>query len=161
MLNTTPEHKGHGLAAAICFLAGVALLVQSPFLPAGIGLPARVAPAVIALTFALLFWGLLSVQNILQLIAMIKGQTYVPQQDNVQQLDAVQEEAHDMARKNPSGVNGLSSPSRSNDGSSLGVSLPLSSSTSCQSPKSSGELSSETNPPSGANSSRTEVSANR
>jgi len=61
------------LAAWISFLLGIGLLVQGSFLPPAAGLESKVLPALVALLFSLLFWGLLTVQNVVQLVALLKG----------------------------------------------------------------------------------------
>lgn len=70
--------QGRKAAAVICFLLGVGLLVHSTFLPPGTSLEARVGLAVVALVFSLLFWGLLTIQNVFQLIQVIKGSAPPP-----------------------------------------------------------------------------------
>lgn len=70
------------LAAWICFLLGVGLLVQGSFLPASAGLESKVLPAVVALLFSLLFWGLLTIQNVVQLVSLLKGQTIKSKEAN-------------------------------------------------------------------------------
>jgi hypothetical protein len=67
--------QGRKLAAWICFFLGIALLVQGTFLPASDGIQAKVVPAVVALCFSLLFWGLVTIQNVVQLVALLKGQS--------------------------------------------------------------------------------------
>jgi hypothetical protein len=62
------------LAAWICFVIGVALLVQGSLQPASVDVQSKIAPAVVALVFSLLFWGLVTVQNIVELVALLKGQ---------------------------------------------------------------------------------------
>jgi len=62
-------------AAWICFALGVALLVHGTFLPATVGIESKVVPAIVALVFSLLFWGLMTVQNVVQLVALLKGQS--------------------------------------------------------------------------------------
>jgi hypothetical protein len=66
--------QGRKLAAWICFFLGIALLVQGTFIPASDGIQAKVVPAVVALFFSLLFWGLVTIQNVVQLVALLKGQ---------------------------------------------------------------------------------------
>lgn len=66
--------QGRKIAAIVCFVSGIGLLVQSVFQPSDMGLEARVGPAVIALIFALVFWGLLTIQNVFQLLMLLKGQ---------------------------------------------------------------------------------------
>lgn len=66
--------QGRKLAAWICFVVGLALLVQESLEPATVDAQSRIAPAVVALVFSLLFWGLVTVQNIVQLVALLKGQ---------------------------------------------------------------------------------------
>ena len=60
--------------APVCFLIGLGLLVQSTFQPSEMTVEVRLGPALVALGFAVIFWGLLTVQNILQLLAAIRGQ---------------------------------------------------------------------------------------
>jgi hypothetical protein len=66
--------QGRKLAAWICFFLGIALLVQGTFIPASEGIQAKVVPAVVAFCFSLLFWGLVTIQNVVQLVALLKGQ---------------------------------------------------------------------------------------
>ena len=66
--------QGRKLAAWICFFLGIALLVQGTFIPASDGIKAKVVPAVVAFCFSLLFWGLVTIQNVVQLVALLKGQ---------------------------------------------------------------------------------------
>jgi hypothetical protein len=66
--------QGRKLAAWICFFLGITLLVQGTFIPATDGIQAKVVPAVVALCFSLLFWGLVTIQNVVQLVALLKGQ---------------------------------------------------------------------------------------
>ena len=66
--------QGRKLAAWLCFLLGLALLVIGSLEPPQADLSARIAPALVALVFSLLFWGLLTVQNVCQLLALVKGQ---------------------------------------------------------------------------------------
>ena len=49
------DGKLHGrqLAAWICFLLGVALLIQGTFIPPAAGIQAKVVPAIVALVFSL------------------------------------------------------------------------------------------------------------
>jgi hypothetical protein len=70
--------QGRKLAAWICFFLGIALLVQGTFVPASDGIQAKVVPAVVAFCFSLLFWGLVTVQNVVQLVALLKGQNSGP-----------------------------------------------------------------------------------
>lgn len=65
--------QGRKLAAWICFFLGIALLVQGTFIPAADGIQAKVVPAVVAFCFSLLFWGMVTIQNIVQLVALLKG----------------------------------------------------------------------------------------
>jgi hypothetical protein len=65
--------QGRKLAAWICFFLGIALLVQGTFVPAADGIQAKVVPAVVALCFSLLFWGMVTIQNVVQLVALLKG----------------------------------------------------------------------------------------
>jgi hypothetical protein len=67
--------QGRKLAAWICFFLGLALLVQGTFIPAAEGIQAKVVPAVVALSFSLLFWGMVTIQNVVQLVALLKGQS--------------------------------------------------------------------------------------
>lgn len=62
------------LAAWISFILGSALLVQGASLPPGADLQSKVGPALVALCFSLLFWGLVTIQNVFQLIALLRGQ---------------------------------------------------------------------------------------
>ncbi|HUX21982.1 MAG TPA: hypothetical protein VMW69_12145 [Spirochaetia bacterium] len=62
------------LAAWTSFILGVLLLVQGTFLPLSASIEAKVVPAIVALCFSLLFWGLVTVQNVFQLVALLKGQ---------------------------------------------------------------------------------------
>jgi len=62
------------LAAWASFVLGVALLVQGTFVPPSAGIEAKVVPAIVAFCFSLLFWGLVTVQNVFQLVALLKGQ---------------------------------------------------------------------------------------
>lgn len=71
------------LAAWISFTLGSALLVQGAFLPAGTDIQSKIGPAVVALCFSLLFWGLVTVQNVVQLVALLKGQAA----DNARRAD--------------------------------------------------------------------------
>ncbi len=66
--------QGRKLAAWICFVLGIALLVQGTFVPAADGIQAKVVPAIVALAFSLLFWGMVTIQNVVQLVALLKGQ---------------------------------------------------------------------------------------
>ena len=66
--------QGRKLAAWICFFLGIALLVQGTFVPPTAGIQAKVVPAVVALCFSLLFWGMVTIQNVVQLVALLKGQ---------------------------------------------------------------------------------------
>ncbi len=66
--------QGRKLAAWICFFLGIALLVQGTFIPPAAGIQAKVVPAVVALCFSLLFWGMVTIQNVVQLVALLKGQ---------------------------------------------------------------------------------------
>jgi hypothetical protein len=61
------------LAAWISFATGIALLARSSFLPPTESAQARVLPAIVGLGFSLLFWGLVTVQNVFQLVALLKG----------------------------------------------------------------------------------------
>ena len=63
------------LAAWICFTLGIALLVQGTFIPPAAGIQAKVVPVVVALCFSLLFWGMVTIQNVVQLVALLKGQS--------------------------------------------------------------------------------------
>jgi hypothetical protein len=71
---TDGKLQSRKLAAWISFLLGIGLLVQGSFLPPAAGLESKVLPALVALLFSLLFWGLLTVQNVVQLVALLKGQ---------------------------------------------------------------------------------------
>lgn len=62
-------------AAPVCFVFGLGLLVHSTFQPSEMSIEVRLAPALVALGFAVLSWGMVSVQNILQLIAAIRGRS--------------------------------------------------------------------------------------
>jgi hypothetical protein len=62
------------LASWICFVVGLALLVQGSLLQPSAEIEARIAPAIVALVFSLLFWGLVTVQNVVQLVTLLKGQ---------------------------------------------------------------------------------------
>jgi len=62
------------LAAWTSFILGVILLVQGTFLPLSASIEAKVVPALVALCFSLLFWGLVTIQNVFQLVALLKGQ---------------------------------------------------------------------------------------
>jgi hypothetical protein len=62
------------LAAWLSFALGAALLVQGTFVPPSAGIEAKVVPAIVAFCFSLLFWGLVTVQNVFQLVALLKGQ---------------------------------------------------------------------------------------
>ncbi len=62
------------LAAWLSFTLGAALLVQGTFVPPSAGIEAKVVPAIVAFCFSLLFWGLVTVQNVFQLVALLKGQ---------------------------------------------------------------------------------------
>ncbi|HUX43101.1 MAG TPA: hypothetical protein VMV83_18225 [Rectinemataceae bacterium] len=86
-MNQRFETKGQGLlrgpdgkiqdrklAAWTSFILGVLLLVQGTFLPLSASIEAKVVPAIVALCFSLLFWGLVTVQNVFQLVALLKGQ---------------------------------------------------------------------------------------
>jgi hypothetical protein len=66
--------QGRKIAAIVCFVSGIGLLIHSVFQPSDIGLEARIGPAIVALTFALVFWGLLTIQNVFELLALLKGQ---------------------------------------------------------------------------------------
>ena len=66
--------QGRKLAAWISFILGIALLVQGTFIPPAAGIQAKVVPAVVAFVFSLLFWGLVTIQNVVQLVALLKGQ---------------------------------------------------------------------------------------
>jgi hypothetical protein len=55
------------------------MLVQSTFQPPEVPLEVRLGPALVALGFAVVFWGLVTVENILQLVAAIRGRS-VPEQ---------------------------------------------------------------------------------
>ena len=70
--------QGRKLAAWICFFLGIALLIQGTFLPAAEGIQAKVVPAVVAFCFSLLFWGMVTIQNVVQLVALLKGQNTAP-----------------------------------------------------------------------------------
>jgi hypothetical protein len=72
------KKEGRALAAWICFLLGIALLVQGTFVPAADGIQAKVVPAVVAFCFSLLFWGMVTVQNVVQLVALLKGRSAGP-----------------------------------------------------------------------------------
>jgi len=62
--------QGRKLAAWICFFLGIALLVQGTFIPPAAGIQAKVVPAVVAFFFSLLFWGLVTIQNVVQLCTL-------------------------------------------------------------------------------------------
>ncbi|MGA2548007.1 MAG: hypothetical protein ABSF43_15775 [Rectinemataceae bacterium] len=66
--------QGRKIAAWICFILGIGLLIQGSFLPKTAGIESKVLPAIVALIFSLLFWGLLTIQNVVQLVALLKGQ---------------------------------------------------------------------------------------
>jgi hypothetical protein len=66
------------LAAWISFDTGIALLARGAFLPPSESVGARVVPAIVGLGFSLLFWGLVTVQNVVQLVALLKGQDAEP-----------------------------------------------------------------------------------
>jgi hypothetical protein len=72
--------QGRKLAAILCFLLGIGLLIYGAVAPGAMTLEVRVGPALVALVFALLFWGLLTVQNVFQLLALLKGQPLPPAQ---------------------------------------------------------------------------------
>ncbi len=59
-------------------VVGIGLLVQGSFLPASAGLASKVLPALVAL----LFWGLLTIQNVAQLVSLLKGQTIKSKEAN-------------------------------------------------------------------------------
>jgi len=63
------------LAAWICFVLGIVLLVRGTYLPPDAGIESKIVPAVVALVFSLLFWGLMTIQNVVQLVALLKGQS--------------------------------------------------------------------------------------
>jgi hypothetical protein len=65
--------KGRKIAAWICLLLGVSLLIAGTFQSPAADLESKVLPAIIALLCSLLFWGVLTVQNIIQLLALLKG----------------------------------------------------------------------------------------
>jgi hypothetical protein len=62
-------------AAPLCLLLGLGLLIQSTFQPPETSWEVRLGPALVALGFALIFWGLLTAQNILLLISAVRGKT--------------------------------------------------------------------------------------
>lgn len=64
-------------AAPLCLLFGLALLVQGSLQPPEMSWEARLGPAMVALGFAAVFWGMLTIQNILQLISAIRGKPEV------------------------------------------------------------------------------------
>ena len=70
--------QGRKVAAVICFVTGIALLILGAVQPPEVDLQGRVVPAVVALVFALLFWGLLTVQNVVQLLLLLRGKGSVP-----------------------------------------------------------------------------------
>ena len=43
-------------------------------MPPSAGIEAKVVPSIVAFCFSLLFWGLVTVQNVFQLVALLKGQ---------------------------------------------------------------------------------------
>ena len=86
--------QGRKLAAWICFFLGIALLVQGTFIPPAAGIQAKVVPAVVALCFSLLFWGMVTIQNVVQLVALLKGRNAGPGVDN-QSAAAQSKEATD------------------------------------------------------------------
>ena len=66
-------------AAPVCFVFGLGFLVQSTFQPPQMSIEVRLAPALVALGFAVISWGMVSIQNLLQLIAAIRGRS-IPEQ---------------------------------------------------------------------------------
>lgn len=67
--------SGQRWAAPLCFGTGLALLVQSTTQPPELAIEARLGPALVALGFAVVFWGFVTIQNILQLLAALKGKS--------------------------------------------------------------------------------------
>jgi hypothetical protein len=64
--------QGRKVAAVVCFLVGVGLLIQGAWQPPTVPWESRIAPAVVALGFSLLLWGLLTIQNVFQLVKLLK-----------------------------------------------------------------------------------------
>lgn len=65
--------RGRKFAAWVCFFLGIGLLVHGSLLPPAAGLEVRIVPAIVAFVFSLLFWGLVTVQNVVRLVALLKG----------------------------------------------------------------------------------------
>jgi hypothetical protein len=76
------ETRARSLAAWICFALGVGLLIQGSFLPPTVAAAEKVAPAIVALVFSLLFWGLVTVQNVVRLVALIRGSSPLLKEDS-------------------------------------------------------------------------------